>query len=296
MGRRGIQDNAIQLNYMADNYLEKKMEDLRSGRLAGVKPNSSLRRGVWCVPFPCRRVFVTGGARGIGRAIVEEFSRIGCKVAFCDADEVSGAETAYSTGARFIHADVSDTDALKKSMDILFTAWRDIDIIINNVGVGDFKPFGETTAEDFQKVIDVNLKPVFVTAHALAAHRESLPYPNDFGGRIINIASTRHMQSEAGTVAYSASKGGVVSLTHSLMMDMSKYRITVNSISPGWIETGDYDLLRPEDHSQHPSGRVGRPADVARLCVFLSAVGNDFINGADIPVDGGMTRKMIYID
>ena len=86
----------------------------------------------------------------------------------------------------------------------------------------------------------------------------------------------------------------MVSLTHSLMMSLAPLRITVNSISPGWIHTGYRDELTEADHLQHPSRRVGRPDDIARLCLFLSLPDSDFINGVDIPVDGGMTRRMIY--
>ena len=89
-------------------------------------------------------------------------------------------------------------------------------------------------------------------------------------------------------------KRGIASLTHSLMMSLSPYGITVNCISPGWIHTGDSEELSEIDHLQHPSRRAGTPQDIARLCIFLSLPDNDFINGADIPVDGGMTRKMIY--
>lgn len=111
---------------------------------------------------------------------------------------------------------------------------------------------------------------------------------------MITISSTRHIQSEKGTEAYSASKGGVASLTHALMQSLSEFGITVNCISPGWIHTGNPEDLSQTDKLQHPSRRVGTPEDIARLCLFLSLPGNDFINGADIPVDGGMTRKMIY--
>lgn len=79
------------------------------------------------------------------------------------------------------------------------------------------------------------------------------------------------------------------------MMDFADLHITVNSISPGWIQTADYDSLTPEDHSQHPSGRVGKPDDIARACIFLSMPDNDFINGIDLIIDGGMTHKMIYV-
>ena len=101
--------------------------------------------------------------------------------------------------------------------------------------------------------------------------------------------------SEAGTEAYSASKGGIFSLTHALAVSLSKYHITVNSISPGWIENYHYDTLTEADHRQHPSLRVGKPDDIARMCLFLCNEKNDFINGENITIDGGMTRKMIYV-
>ena len=114
------------------------------------------------------------------------------------------------------------------------------------------------------------------------------------GGVIINIASTRALMSEPDSEAYAASKGGIVALTHALAASLAPDRIRVNCISPGWIETGDYSQLREEDHHQHLSGRVGRPDDIARACLFLSSSENDFINGENIVIDGGMTRRMIY--
>lgn len=101
--------------------------------------------------------------------------------------------------------------------------------------------------------------------------------------------------SEPGTEAYSASKGGIIALTHAMAITASKKSITVNSISPGWIHNGDYADLSDSDHSQHPSGRVGKPDDIAKACLFLTMADNDFINGENIVVDGGMTKKMIYI-
>lgn len=102
--------------------------------------------------------------------------------------------------------------------------------------------------------------------------------------------------SEPGSEGYAASKGGIRSLTHALALSLAPLHVTVNSIAPGWIEHANYEGLRPEDHAQHPSGRVGRPEDIARLCLFLCAEANDFIDGENITVDGGMTRKMIYVE
>lgn len=102
--------------------------------------------------------------------------------------------------------------------------------------------------------------------------------------------------SEPNSEGYAASKGGIYSLTHALALSLSPFHITVNSISPGWIENNHYDRLSPQDHLQHPSGRVGRPEDIANLCLFLAKEENDFINGENIVVDGGMTKKMIYTE
>ncbi len=101
--------------------------------------------------------------------------------------------------------------------------------------------------------------------------------------------------SEKNTEGYSASKGGGGSITHALAVSLSDYNITVNCISPGWIENYNYEKLSEADHIQHPSRRVGKPEDIARMCLFLSDEKNDFINGENIVIDGGMTKKMIYI-
>lgn len=114
------------------------------------------------------------------------------------------------------------------------------------------------------------------------------------GGSIVNIASTRAFMSEADSEAYAASKGGIVALTHALAASFAPDNIRVNCISPGWIETGDYGKLRDQDHKQHFSGRVGKPEDIARACLYLTSQGNEFINGTNLIIDGGMIRKMIY--
>ncbi len=283
---------------MADNYLERRMEDYRAGKLGARKSptatSSKAREGYLQIPFPPRRVFVTGGAGGIGRAIVLAFRKAGCPVSFCDKDEKRGRALAQEAGAEFHPVDVSDTDRLTAAVQHVLHHRGDIDILINNVGIADFRPLTDCSPADFMHTLSVNLTPAFVTSQLLAEHRKNLAEPNPFGGRIINICSTRHLMSEEGTEAYSASKGALRSLTHALMMSLAKYRITANSISPGWIECVDYSALADADHAQHPSQRVGRPEDVARACLFLAAPDSDFINGIDLVIDGGMTHKMIY--
>lgn len=169
----------------------------------------------------------------------------------------------------------------------------DIDVIINNAGIGGFSPLTETDVLHFDRIIATNLRPVFITSRALAIFRNK-PEGKKRYGRIINIASTRYLQSEPGSEGYAASKGGIVSLTHALAISFSDYNITVNCISPGWIQNTDYDKLSLRDHLQHPSGRVGVPEDIANTCLFLANRENSFINGQNIVIDGGMTKKMIY--
>jgi NAD(P)-dependent dehydrogenase (short-subunit alcohol dehydrogenase family) len=240
-----------------------------------------------------RRVFVTGGARGIGRAIVEAFVAQGDRVAFCDIEAQRGGDVVEATGACFFALDVCDVEALEGAMQQLFDDWGDIDIIINNVGIGNFEPITTTTVERFERVINTNLRSAFITSRMLALHREKMGATNSYG-RIVNLCSTRYLQSEPGSEGYAASKGGIWSLTHALATSLAPYHITVNCIAPGWISVNEDEVLRPEDHSFHLSGRVGRAQDIAHTCLFLCDAKSDFINGQCLTVDGGVTKKMIY--
>lgn len=240
-----------------------------------------------------RRVFVTGAAHGIGRAIVETFVTAGDLVAFCDIDSKLGGEVAATTGARFFNLDVCDKAALESAMQTLLNEWGDLDIIVNNVGIGGFEPITESSIENFERVINTNLRSTFITSRLLAIHREKMGATNTYG-RIVNLCSTRYLQSETGTEAYAASKGGIWSLTHALAVSLAQYNITVNCIAPGWISVNEGEILRTEDHAFHLSGRVGKAEDIANTCLFLCNKKSDFINGQCITVDGGVTKKMIY--
>ena len=293
---------------MADNYIERQQEQYEARKAAwkqaqkyGKKKSTTVHpaESASCTPMTSksdtskRRVFITGGAEGIGKAMVEAFCLSGNQVAFCDINEIAGQETAKATGSIFHKVDVSDKDALESCMQRILSDWKDIDIIVNNVGISQFSSITETSVEDFDKILSINLRPVFITSRLLAIHRKEQSSPNPYG-RIINICSTRYLMSEPGSEGYAASKGGIYSLTHALALSLSEWNITVNSIAPGWIQTQNYDQLQPKDHSQHPSRRVGKPADIARMCLFLCEENNDFINGENITIDGGMTKKMIY--
>ncbi len=150
------------------------------------------------------------------------------------------------------------------------------------------KPLRSLTLEEWQRVLNVNLTAAFVLARAAEKPLRKAK------GSIVTIASTRALMSEPDTESYSASKGGLVALTHALSVSLAP-DVRVNCISPGWIETGDYSNLRKKDHLQHPAGRVGKPDDIAQLAaVLLDREKSGFISGANFIVDGGMTRKMIY--
>lgn len=177
-------------------------------------------------------------------------------------------------------------------METVNRTFGQIDVLINNAGKSVFKSPFELATEEWDDIINTNLRSVFLASREAARFMRN----NKEGGAIINIASTRAIMSEPNSEAYAATKGGIVALTHALAASFSQYRITVNTISPGRIETGDYSKLRKEDHEQHFSMRVGKPDDIARACLYLTAKENNFATGINLIVDGGMTRKMIYAE
>lgn len=285
-----------QIQDMADNYLERRMEDLRSGRLQASAKAAPAKSQTAAKRMAGLRVVVTGGANGIGAEIVKQFRDQGATVDILDTDRTHGTRVAQATGACFRPVDISDTEAFVHTLRSILEKRGDIDVIINNAATVDFRPLTSNSAELLMRSMAVNVAPILEGARILALHREERGVAdNPYGGRIINIASTRASMSEAGTECYSASKGAVVSLTHALMMSLAPYRITVNSISPGWIHTGAVAELTESDHSQHPSGRVGTPADIASLCLYIASPASAFLNGENITVDGGHTHRMHYL-
>jgi len=247
--------------------------------------------------FSNKTVIITGAANGIGKGIALLYGEKGANVIIADIDETAGLQTASiikekSGEALFVRTDVRVEADLTDLMETTFGAYGRIDILINNAGISYFKSPYELSSEEWDNVINTNLRSVFLTSREAAKYMRR----NKEGGAIVNIASTRAIMSEPNSEAYAASKGGIVAITHALAASFSKDRITVNAISPGWIETGDYTKLRPADHEQHLTGRVGKPDDIARACLYLTSAENDFITGINLVADGGMTRKMIYVE
>ncbi len=238
---------------------------------------------------------VTGGARGIGRAIAERLLHDGYRVLIFDVERQTGSKTASELDASgrtaFYHVDVGDEASVRAAFeDMRGNRHESIDVVVNNAGIP--RPYGDPIQRldiaRWNLYLAVNLTSVVLTT--------KYAHPLFRGGRgvIVNIASTRFLQSERNTFAYTASKGGMVSLTHSLAVSLGP-DIRVNCVSPGWIHTRD-DPLSPEDHSQHPAGRVGKPEDIASLVSWLVSDQAGFVTGQNFIADGGMTRKMIYAD
>ncbi|MZP30395.1 glucose 1-dehydrogenase [Heliobacterium undosum] len=244
--------------------------------------------------FTDKVTIITGAGNGIGRSVALAYAQAGATVIIAERNAESGRETEAIINdkggkALFIPVDVRRPDDIDALMAETEKRFGRVDILINNAGVSRWKSPYELTVEEWDDIIDTNLRSVFLCSRAAARIMRTIG-----GGAIVNIASTRALMSEPDTEAYAASKGGIIALTHALAVSLGPDNIRVNAISPGWIETGDYEQLRPVDHSQHPAGRVGKPDDVARACLFLTTEGNDFITGANLVLDGGMTRKMIY--
>lgn len=236
-------------------------------------------------------VIVTGASHGIGRGIAEAYVAKGAQVVLADVNEKLGKEVSKQlVGSMFVKTDVRKEADIKNLMKETLKAFGRIDILINNAGKSEFKPLFDLSITEWDDVINTNLRSVFLCSREAALQMRE----QESGGSIVNIASTRASMSEPNSEAYAATKGGIVAVTHALAASLAEDRITVNAISPGWIETGDYSELRDIDHEQHLSGRVGKPSDIAKACLYLTDPQNDFVTGINLVVDGGMTRKMIY--
>ena len=223
--------------------------------------------------FEQKIVAVTGGAKGIGKAITEAFQQEGAQV--CVIDLLPGG---YYTG------DVADQTVLEDFAHKLISEYGHIDYLINNA-LPLMKGINTCTYEEFNYALRVGVTAPFYLAKLFA------PYFAP-GGAIVNISSSRDRMSQPQTESYTAAKGGIAALTHALAVSFAG-RVRVNSISPGWIDT-DYTVYTGPDAYQQPAGRVGNPLDIANMVLYLCSEKAGFITGENICIDGGMTRQMIY--
>ena len=223
--------------------------------------------------FENKVVVVTGGAKGIGRAIAEEFRKAGAIVCVIDL-----LENDYYSG------DLAEQSVLENFARRVIADYGHLDYLINNA-LPLMKGLDTCSYEEFNYALRVGVTAPFYLTKLFA------PYFAP-GAAIVNISSSRDRMSQPQTESYTAAKGGISALTHALAVSLQG-KVRVNSISPGWIETQGATWEGP-DAAQHPAGRVGTPLDIAHMVLFLCSDKAGFITGENICIDGGMTRQMIY--
>lgn len=223
--------------------------------------------------YSSKVVVVTGGARGIGKAICEAFRSAGAHVCVIDL-----LPNDYFVG------DLAEEADLRAFAQKVIGEHGRVDVLVNNACLSRGGLF-DCSYEDFNYVLRVGVSAPFMLSKLIEPHFAP-------GASIINISSSRDSQSQPNTESYTATKGAIAALTHGLAVSLAG-RVRVNSISPGWIDTREQEWSGP-DASQHPAGRVGKPSDIANMVLFLASERAGFITGENIAIDGGMSKLMVY--
>ena len=223
--------------------------------------------------FENKVAVVTGGAKGIGKAIAQEFRKAGAAVCVIDL-----LPNDYYVG------DLAQQAVLEDFAAKVIADYGHVDYLINNA-LPLMKGIDECTYEEFNYALRVGVTAPFYLAKLFAPHFAP-------GAAIVNISSSRDRMSQPQTESYTAAKGGISALTHALAVSLAG-KARVNSVSPGWIDT-DYTVYQGPDARQQPVGRVGNPIDIANMVLYLCSDKAGFITGENICIDGGMTRQMIY--
>jgi NAD(P)-dependent dehydrogenase (short-subunit alcohol dehydrogenase family) len=250
-----------------------------------------------------RVAFVTGGARGIGRACVERLQRAGAAVVFCDIDDDEGRRTAEALAhegapVEFINADVASEDQLEEASRFAVERFGSLDVVVANAGID--RPFDAATMtqEEWDSFVGIDLKSVWLSVkHALPRMRAQRR------GSIVTIASIHAFVTSTGKFPYAAAKSGVVGITRSLALDNAKYQIRANAVCPGYVRTRmlmsgvesseDPAAAEREMAAIHPLGRIGEPSEIANVVAFLASDEASFVTGATILVDGGLSARFI---
>ena len=239
---------------------------------------------------------ITGGGRGIGAGISERFLEEGAKVAIVQRN-APPREFAENLSVLFVQADLSRSANISRAVDAVVEKFNRLDVVVNNAGVMFEKTVEEMSEEDWDQMMDINLKaPFLVTKH-------SMPHLKRSGaGSIVNIGSIEGLGSNPGHPAYSASKAGIHGFTAAVAVDHGRDGVRCNAIAPGWISSNlseiyienmpDSDRVRRELLMMHPVGRLGQPRDVGNLAVWLASEESAFVTGQVYVIDGGRTKKL----
>jgi meso-butanediol dehydrogenase / (S,S)-butanediol dehydrogenase / diacetyl reductase len=236
---------------------------------------------------------VTGAASGIGLGIAQLFIKEGAKVIFSDINELGkAAADAVGENGLFIQCDISNTESVRNLVAKTLAAFGTINILINNAGIVRQNPISQTSDEDWNSVINTNLKGPFLLT------REVLPtFEKNGRGKIVNIASIAGINGYENLSPYCASKGGIIAMTRALAIEFAPKKINVNCICPGAIKTGmtkeieENGTLLRQTLMVIPAGRMGDPIDIANAAVYLASDESDYVTGASIVVDGGWSVR-----
>ncbi len=240
---------------------------------------------------------VTGGARGIGRAICEAYAREGAKVAVADLLEVDALETAEAIGGMAVLMNVTDIASIRAGVAAVEEAWGGIDILVNCAGIFNMASIDKVTPEDYRRQYDVNVGGTIFACQAVIPSMKKRG-----GGAIINFASQAGRRGEPNVTIYCSTKAAVISITQSLALELASDKIRVNGVAPGVIDTPMWDVVdakfaeyenKPKGQKKRevgesvPLGRMGDPADVADPCIFLASADARYITAQTLNVDGG---------
>lgn len=245
--------------------------------------------------FKDKVVIVTGSGDGIGRSIALNYARNGAKVVVAEKNEKTGRETVdliYDEGGNgiFLQADVSRETDVRQLMENVFNCYHRIDILINNVGEYFSKPMLEMSLDEWNNVINTNLRSVFLCSREVIKYMKAQKQ-----GAILNIASAKTILGEANQEAYVAAKGGVIAMTQSMATSLQGDNIKVNCISPGFLKTTGYERLSKLNQESKISFSNDYIDDIAKTCLYMTKDDNDCVNGSNIVIDHTFIRKLVYL-